>query len=198
MLQETLVRHNLGRTLVRHLGAQRARDIYADVALHLSNHDRVLDIGAGACDVTALFLRNGFHVTPLDVKNLSCVDELEPVLFDGARIPFDDDAYDTALLLNVLHHTADPDATLREARRVARRIVIHEDIYRSRLQRHATYLMDSITNLEFVGHPHTNRDDAGWKATFDRLAMTLVATHYKTFWGLFANATYVVERASST
>ena len=47
-----------------------------------------------------------------------------PTLYDGVRLPLDDDAVDTVFLLEVLEHLEDPAALLREARRVARRNVL--------------------------------------------------------------------------
>ncbi|MGH9767492.1 MAG: class I SAM-dependent methyltransferase [Blastocatellia bacterium] len=47
--------------------------------------------------------------------------------FDGQRIPYDDNFFDMAMLVDVLHHTEDPSALLREAVRVARRSVLIKD-----------------------------------------------------------------------
>jgi ubiquinone/menaquinone biosynthesis C-methylase UbiE len=46
--------------------------------------------------------------------------------FDAKRVPFEDSSFDVAILQNVLHHADDPQATIREALRVAREIVILE------------------------------------------------------------------------
>ncbi|MCH2440074.1 MAG: class I SAM-dependent methyltransferase [Candidatus Poseidoniia archaeon] len=42
---------------------------------------------------------------------------LDPVIFDGKQIPFEDDAFDLAIVLTVLHHTSNPEEVLREAMR---------------------------------------------------------------------------------
>ena len=81
----------------------------------------------------------------------------------------------------------------RSAARVASRIVIMEDIYRTGWQRLATVGMDSVTNVEFVGHPHSNRDDAGWRRAFSTLGLEVVEARTRPFWGLFLCAVYVVE-----
>lgn len=194
MIAELIVRTRQGRALVRQVGARRTADVLADLRSHLSLNERLLDIGSGTCDVAAALRDAGYRITPCDVRNLSAIDDLVPVIFDGTTLPFRSDSFDVSLLVNVLHHVADPDSLLIEAKRVARKIIIHEDIYNSTAQRLLTYAMDSVTNLEFIGHPHSNRDDHGWRQTFARLGLTLTGTNYKRFWGVFASATYVVER----
>jgi ubiquinone/menaquinone biosynthesis C-methylase UbiE len=194
MLTEILVQTRVGRSLIRRLGRQRTRDVVSDISGYLQPEDRVIDIGAGTCDVTAALLEGGFNVVAADISDLSCIEGVTPVLFDGRRLPFSADAFDVGLLINVLHHTREPDQILCEASRVARRLVIHEDIYESRVQRALTLLMDSATNLEFFGHPHSNRDDQEWRQTFEALGLELVDAKYKTFWAVFANATYMIER----
>jgi ubiquinone/menaquinone biosynthesis C-methylase UbiE len=52
-----------------------------------------------------------------------------PFLFvaaDGHRLPYADDSFDVAILQAILHHDSDPQATLREAFRVASEIVVLE------------------------------------------------------------------------
>jgi len=46
--------------------------------------------------------------------------------FDGKRVPFEDASFDIAILQGVLHHADDPQATIREALRVAREVVLLE------------------------------------------------------------------------
>lgn len=135
----------------------------------------ILDIGSGRGVVTSVLRERGFEVTPLDVRDRSTDPSLAPVVYAGRTIPFADDAFDCALLLTVLHHTPDPDAVLREASRVARRIIVIEDVHTNALQKHMTFFTDSLFNLEFRGHPHSNRTDAEWRQAFERLGLRLVA-----------------------
>jgi ubiquinone/menaquinone biosynthesis C-methylase UbiE len=55
--------------------------------------------------------------------------DARPILFvaaDGHDLPFATDAFDVAILQAILHHDSDPQATIREAFRVAREIVVLE------------------------------------------------------------------------
>lgn len=140
---------------------------------------------------------DGWFVIGVDVRDSSFRDDLRPLIYDGITLPFADQSADVAMLLTVLHHVDDPDAMIGEAARIARRVIIIEDIYRTPLQRRLTKIADSITNLEFIGHPHTNRDDDGWRSTFDRLGLALVHRSEKPYAGLFLQALYVVEKAGA-
>ena len=164
----------------------------------LSKTDKILEIGSGPGSVLMEFRRAGYSVDGLDISDGSYSDELKPLIYDGARMPYGDDKFDTALLLTVLHHTADPDEILREAARVARRIIIIEDVFESAWQRKYTKVADSITNLEFFGHPHSNRSDREWRETFDRLNLYLAHSEVHRFAAFFRQAVYVVEPRERT
>ncbi len=154
---------------------------------------RLLEIGSGPGSVLQEFRAAGFDIDAIDVTDSSYDETLKPVLYDGERMPFSDQAYDAALLLTVLHHIDDPEAVLLEATRVAKRVIIVEDVYESAWQRKYTKVADSITNLEFFGHPHSNRSDPEWRETFDRLGFHLVHGEVRPFALFFQQALYVVD-----
>jgi ubiquinone/menaquinone biosynthesis C-methylase UbiE len=61
--------------------------------------------------------------------------DTRPILFvaaDGHNLPFASDAFDVAILQAILHHDSDPQATIREAFRVAREIVVLEPMATAR------------------------------------------------------------------
>jgi SAM-dependent methyltransferase len=75
--------------------------------------------------------------------------------YDGVRFPLPDGSVDAVILANVLHHTADPVAVLREARRVARRFLLIKDhVARNAADRWKLVFLDVVGNLRF-GAPST-------------------------------------------
>jgi SAM-dependent methyltransferase len=69
------------------------------------------------------------------------------LIYDGARLPFRDGAFDTTLLLLALHHCAAPAAVLDEALRVTRRrVIVTESVYRTRVERFWLDLLDGRIN----------------------------------------------------
>lgn len=193
-----LLRKNIySRKVIYKIGAARARDTLKRVQPFLNKKNSILDIGCGVCNVCEILLNRGFKITPLDVQNVSFVDSIKPVLYDGNKIPFQDNEFNTSLLITVLHHTPKPEKILQEAKRVSENIIIVEDVYVNWLHKHITNFFDSLLNLEFVGHPHSNKSDSEWKKLFAELGLEVVAVKYHYFL-VFKHAIYYLKRQIST
>lgn len=134
---------------------------------------KVLDIGAGRCYIAAeISARQKREVTCIDVEDLNQT-RLKLTVYDGKRIPFGKDSFDTALIAYVLHHCENQEEMLKEAKRVCRgNIIIFEDTWVSPV----TKAMDFISNrLHGVETPFLFQDIGGWKRTFRRHGLRLVA-----------------------
>lgn len=160
---------------------------------HLKFLDRHIEIGSGPGSVLSVLRKQNYFVDGLDVADNGYRETLRPTVYDGETIPFSNKSYDTALLLTVLHHTRDPDDILREASRIAKKIVIIEDVYDNRVMEYLTKAFDSLMNLEFFGHPHSNRTDAEWRHSFSELGLNLTHSTLHRVGGIFKQAIYVLE-----
>jgi len=161
---------------------------------HLSPKDRILDIGTGPGSVCLLMNREGYNLTPVDVLDQSLSAEITPEIYNGKKLPYKSSSFDAALILTVLHHTSNPKEVLSEARRVADKIIIIEDIYSNTFQRYLTYFVDSIVNIEFSGHPHSNKSDSEWKKLFTELDLKLKESKQNRFLLFFRQAVYYLEK----
>lgn len=194
MCVQLIQKSELFRKIVYKAGYIRAKDLVERIQPYQKSNDLILDIGAGSCNICEIFLNKGYDVIPLDVQNLSTVKNLQPVIYDGVKIPFNDNKFDKSLILTVLHHTREPESILREAKRVSKKIIIIEDVYDNWLQKYLTYFFDSLLNLEFIGHPRSNKSDEQWKKTFEKLGLKLIDVKYNySFLGL-RHATYYLEK----
>jgi ubiquinone/menaquinone biosynthesis C-methylase UbiE len=108
---------------------------------------RVLDLGAGESYVGAtLFSLYGMWVCSADVGAFRRMPG-SYVTYDGIRLPFVDDAFDTTLTLLTLHHCENPERVLDEAVRVTRgRLIVIESVYRNRRERFWLNLLDHRLN----------------------------------------------------
>jgi|SRR3989344_2229236 len=194
MLKQFLRKNKFFRRIVYGAGNNRAIDIVDKIQDFLDKNGSILDIGSGTCNVCEVLSRKGYKVTPLDIQNLSFIDNVEPVIYDGKTIPFNEDKFDTSLILCVLHHTLDPERILREAKRVSRNIIVIEDIYDSWFQKCITLFFDSLFTLEFIGHPHSNKNDKHWRETFAKLGLKIIDVKYGRSFLVFKHATYYLEK----
>jgi SAM-dependent methyltransferase len=112
---------------------RRVRVLASAIGDLLPERAKVLDVGCGSGDLASalLALKPGLDLEGVDV--LVRPNTAIPVSeFDGQRLPFADRTFDFALLVDVLHHTDDPAALLREVGRVARHLIV-KDHYRNGL-----------------------------------------------------------------
>ena len=73
-------------------------------------------------------------------------------------------------------------------------MLVVEDIYTSNLHRYATYFIDSLLNLELINHPHSNLNDAEWRALFKKLELKIIKVNYSSSFIFLRHATYLLEK----
>lgn len=184
----------LRRVLYR-LARWRVGEKLGEIYPFLKGDDKVLDCGAGNCVLCEQLRLRGHEIVPLDIADLSFVDAITPVVYDGSKIPFPDNTFEVGLVVTVLHHTEDPNALLAELKRVARRIVVIEEIYGNSFQKYFTYVVDSVFNLEFFNHPRSNRTDDGWKTAFAELGFHIESARYSRSLLFLKRATYHIVKS---
>ena len=163
---------------------------------HLEKEGKILDLGTGNGGLCLELRKRGYEVEPVDVKNISFFDSVTPTIYDGERLPFPDGHFPTSMIIPVLHHTPDPEAVLDEALRVTgKRMIVMEDIYKNPFQKYLTFFTDSLVNLEFAGHPHTNKSDREWREVFAKRGLKLVARDEFRTLVFFRQVIYVLEKA---
>ena len=117
----------------KHLGGIRAVERFLP-----EDAMSVLDVAAGGCDVgEALASRRKCRVVSLDMnpRGLKMARQTASVAGDALQLPFADRTFDAVICSLFFHHltTAECVSVLREMWRVARRIVIVNDLHRNRV-----------------------------------------------------------------
>ena len=132
----------------------------------------VLDVGCGDGLLGSLLQLNA---TGVEVRGLDVLVRSEthiPVIpFNGSTIPFEDKSVDTVLLIDVLHHTNDPESILKEAQRVARESIIIKDHTRNGLFARPTLrFMDWVGNAVYgVALPYNYLSYQEWCGLFKKM-----------------------------
>lgn len=164
-------------------------NIATQIMPFLKSKDRIIDLGAGTCLITKLLKDKGYDVQAVDIKNNSYYPEIKVRIYDGRYLPFKDNEFDACILKSVLHHTHNPEAVLREAVRVSKKLIIYENVVTNIFQRYYTYLIDCMMNRELI-EPHTNKTDKEWRLLFKRLRLDLVKVMDERAWLFLQNKTY--------
>ena len=112
----------------------------------------LLDVGCGDGTIDTLLLRDRPNLAITGVDVLIRPGTGIPVQpFDGVHLPFDNDAFDAVLFVDVLHHTEDPMVLLKEACRVAKTAIILKDHMRDGIFAYTT-----LRFMDWVGNAHHN------------------------------------------
>jgi len=187
----------IGKFYASSLGKKWIYNKLKSVLPHLNKNEKSLDIGCGNGMITHTLRQQHFPCTPLDVADLSILPDVKVIVYNGLQMPFQEQEFDTALLLTVLHHTPDPVLVLKETARVSKKIVIIEDIYNNKIQQYMTYAMDTLVNLGHSSMTYQNKSDSEWKVTFDELGLELIEESSKPVLFFFRQATYVLKTKSN-
>ena len=143
----------------------------------------ILDLGAGEGYVGERIRQGlGAHVTACDVIDLNRT-TVPHVLYDGRKLPWEDAHYDVVILYFVLHHSADQEAVLREALRVASgRVIVVEAVYEREVNRRIMRFADIWANRLRSRGRMTEQEDAlhfrtneGWTRFFAANGASIMA-----------------------
>lgn len=158
----------------------------AAVAPHIRGR-RLLDLGAGEGFVAAALRgRDNITLCSVDVGRFRKA-KVPYVAYDGLRLPFRDQTFDTTLVLLTLHHCAAPEPVLDEAMRVTRqRLIVMESVYRTRIEHFWLNLLDHRVNRYRHGGRMTAAPAFGrpehWDAFFAARGLATVETRWVGPW----------------
>ncbi len=117
----------IGALHTRIVFGRRIRAIANAFQPHLCS-GRVLDVGCGNGMISKLLMEGRDDLTITGVDTLVRPETAIPVAeYNGVNLPFPDNSFSTILLVDVLHHTPDPQAVLQECRRVCRDAILIKD-----------------------------------------------------------------------
>ncbi len=163
----------LARVHDRLVFGRRVARLAAALVERLPAHARVLDVGCGSGDLAArvMRLRPDVRIEGIDV--LVRPGTAIPVhAYDGVHIPFADGAFDAAIVVDVLHHTDDPEAVLAEVARVARTVIVKDHLRDGVAAGVTLRFMDWVGNAAHgVRLPYNYLSRREWTGIWGRLGL---------------------------
>lgn len=152
---------------------RRVRTLAAAIAERLPEQARVLDVGCGSGDLAVLVMRLRPDVTIEGIDVLVRPHTAIPVhAYDGAHIPFPDHAFDAAMVVDVLHHTDDPEAVLAEIARIAPMVIVKDHLRNGVGANLTLRFMDWVGNAAHgVRLPYNYLSRREWAGIWTRLGL---------------------------
>jgi SAM-dependent methyltransferase len=176
---------------------RRVRVLSEILAANIPAGSSLLDVGAGdgllASEIS--WRRSDIKIHAIDTlvrRNT----EVPVAQFDGKSIPCDNRSIDVVMFVDVLHHTEDPTLLLREAKRVARRIVIIKDhLLSGLLAEPILKFMDKVGNERHgITLPYHYWTERQWLESFTALGLKII--FWKASLGIYPwPANWIFERS---
>jgi len=153
-----------------------AQKMCRDCQDFIKKGSKILDLGCGSGIIGNTF-QDFFQAKVLGVDIKDCrVLPLPFQIIDGFHLPFPENSFDVVLINYVLHHSRDPLALLKEAKRVTGdKIIIFEDLAQGCLSKLFCRL-HGISYDKLFGNPVKTsfNSEEGWEKIFKELRLNII------------------------
>lgn len=153
--------------------ARRLRVLCEHFEPKIPHGAKVLDVGCGDGAIDSRLAEQRSDIETRGIELFVREDARIPVeAFDGRTIPYQDDAFDVVLLVDVLHHCEDPERLLLEAARVARqRVLVKDHLLSGPFADALLRFMDHVANRRFGLIVYEYWSEQRWREAFSRLGL---------------------------
>jgi len=179
--------------------ATREKAIAEGLRKYLKGNEKILDVGCGNGEV-AYNLKRMKKVKIVGIDPQKSTNLIPFVMAKGEHLPFQTDYFECTLLIDVLHHTNDPRDVLKEASKVAKRIIIKDVFYNSKLQRLLLEIAETMfSGPSYMPLPYNYLRLEEWEKIFQSLKLRIIECDKKFKWEKFdpsPHVFFVLERSS--
>ncbi len=157
---------------------QTAKSITRFILPLFKGSGNILDVGCGTAHLGFMLSKlTNREVAFLDIKKAPFTHpEVKVKLYDGGKLPFPDNYFETSMAVFTLHHTYDVGYVLKEIVRVTQgNIIIVEDLLKSKhfIDFTSIVLKDLITNYFYTKITFQYKTVPEWEKIFKNLNLTI-------------------------
>lgn len=138
----------------------------------------VLDVGCddGTMAILIKEKKPNLNINGIDIQeNREC--KIHKKLYDGKKIPYEDNSFDVVMSIDVLHHTNNIKFLLEEMKRVSKKYIILKDhIIDSRISKWGISIFDYLSNLPYgIKCTFNYLTEEEWIKYFNELGLKIVS-----------------------
>ena len=156
--------------------SRSAKRMCKECADFIKNGSSILDIGCGS-GIIAQGFQKFFQadVVGVDIKDQR-VFPIKFQIIDGSHLPFLDNSFDIVLINYVLHHSKNPTALLKEAKRVVKdKVIIYEDLPEGFFPKLFCQIHGNIFDIFFKNSNKTSfNTEEEWKEIFNKIGLNII------------------------
>jgi ubiquinone/menaquinone biosynthesis C-methylase UbiE len=154
-----------------------AQKMCRDCQNFIEKGEKILDLGCGS-GIVAKTLQDFFQaeVIGVDIKDRRIVN-IPFKIIDGKTLPFPENSFDIIFISYVLHHSLDPLALIKEAKRVSnKKIIIYEDLPEGFLSKLICRLHNFLFDRFFQHQktPFSFKSEEEWEKIFKEIGLKLI------------------------
>jgi len=174
----------LGTLHRRSVMSRRSSRIATAISQLPIENTRILDVGSGNGMLALQIMKICPNANIVGVDVLKWPESMiETHIYDGEKLPWDDNEWDLCLISDVLHHAESPLQLLEEVARVAKRgLIIKDHIADTSFDRTLLHVMDWIGNR---GHgvqlTYNYWSSQEWRAAFQKVGLTPKITFHSLY-----------------
>lgn len=163
--------------ILRNIYCEASEEMVEAIREYLKKGEKILDLGCGS-GILAKKLQEKLKVKVIGIDIVDkAIEKINFKKYNGKRIPFKNNSFDLILISFVLHHTQDVPSLLKEAKRVAKRIIIFEDLPEGTFDKIRCFLHWFFWNI-FVARKFNKFNffkEQEWEKLFAKLELKLIA-----------------------
>lgn len=157
----------------------KAEKVGEEISNFIDDGENILDFGCGDMTIAeAVKSRRKVSMTGVDTVNYNRTKN-RLILYNGKKIPFKNSSFDTVVSSLVFHHCDDPEAALKECKRVSmKKIIVIEDYYKNAFEKFLTRAVDWVANRiqsEEINIPFNFKSVQEWEKVFSENGLGVVA-----------------------